>query len=176
MESIKYKCIFKFQLEDLELTSSFITKKLSIEKDFLEEDLNTITRINELVKNLIHPHQVIAINVDLVVISSKSNHDFILFKNLDESIREITISIIRQLNELNQTSTHQANNLQSNSLNAASNLNSAGGAASCNPAPNAANASHSASSDNSENKLKSRIVLTINTMLESFLRDIISCQ
>lgn len=33
-------------------------KLLPNEKDYLEEDLNTITRINELVKNLSYPHHV----------------------------------------------------------------------------------------------------------------------
>lgn len=33
-------------------------KKMSLDKDYLEEDLNTITRINELVKNIVYPHQV----------------------------------------------------------------------------------------------------------------------
>lgn len=33
-------------------------KKMSFDKDFLEEDLNTITRINELVRNIVYPHQV----------------------------------------------------------------------------------------------------------------------
>jgi hypothetical protein len=31
---------------------------MSVEKDFLEEDLLTLTRINELVKSIAHPHQV----------------------------------------------------------------------------------------------------------------------
>ena len=35
-----------------------MSKKISIEKDCLEEDLNTISRINELVKNVVYPHQV----------------------------------------------------------------------------------------------------------------------
>ena len=48
----------KFQLEDIDLTGSHLTKKSSIEKDFLEEDLNTLTRINELAKNIVYPHQV----------------------------------------------------------------------------------------------------------------------
>ena len=58
LESIKYKYIMKFQLEDIELTGSHLAKKLSFEKDYLEEDLNTITRINELAKQLVYPHQV----------------------------------------------------------------------------------------------------------------------
>ena len=58
LESIKYKFIVKFQLEDIELIGSALLKKLSIERDFLEADLNTITRINELAKNMVYPHQV----------------------------------------------------------------------------------------------------------------------
>ncbi len=32
---------------------------MSVEKDYLEEDLLTLTRINELVKSIAHPHHVI---------------------------------------------------------------------------------------------------------------------
>ena len=50
----------KFQLEDIDLTgiNTLLFKKTSFDKDYLEEDLNTITRINELVRNLSYPHQV----------------------------------------------------------------------------------------------------------------------
>lgn len=63
LESIKYKFIIKFQLEDIELTRSYLAKKHSIEKDYLEEDLNTIARINDLVKHIVHPHQVSTMNI-----------------------------------------------------------------------------------------------------------------
>jgi hypothetical protein len=36
-----------------------------MDKDFLEEDLNTISRINELVKHIIYPHQVIFVLIYL---------------------------------------------------------------------------------------------------------------
>ena len=36
-----------------------VLKKASFDKDYLEDDLNTITRISELVRGLTYPHQVI---------------------------------------------------------------------------------------------------------------------
>ncbi|RNA40340.1 rho guanine nucleotide exchange factor 17, partial [Brachionus plicatilis] len=57
LENSKHKLIMKFQLEDIDLTNNILTKKLSIEKDFLEEDLNMINRINEIAKNISYPHQ-----------------------------------------------------------------------------------------------------------------------
>ena len=40
------------------MKGGYLTKKLSIEKEYLEDDLTTITRINELAKILAYPHQV----------------------------------------------------------------------------------------------------------------------
>jgi len=74
----------KFQLEDIDLTCIIINfkicilkiinynfpkkikatnmyKKITIEKDCLEEDLNTVSKINELVKTISYPHQVLII-------------------------------------------------------------------------------------------------------------------
>lgn len=48
----------KIQLEDVDITGGYLSKKLSIEKEYLEDDLTTITRINELAKILVYPHQV----------------------------------------------------------------------------------------------------------------------
>lgn len=48
----------KIQLEDVDITGGYLSKKLSIEKEYLEDDLTTITRINELAKMLAYPHQV----------------------------------------------------------------------------------------------------------------------
>jgi hypothetical protein len=46
---------------------------MSIDKDYLEEDLNTITRINELVKNIAYPHQVtIVVYLDRIIKSLSS--------------------------------------------------------------------------------------------------------
>lgn len=49
----------KIQLEDVDVSGGYLSKKISIEKDYLEDDLTTITRINELAKMLVCPHQVI---------------------------------------------------------------------------------------------------------------------
>ena len=48
----------KIQFEDVDVTGSNLTKKLSVEKDHLEEDYNLITKISELAKNIVQPHQV----------------------------------------------------------------------------------------------------------------------
>lgn len=45
-------------MEDIDLTGGSVIKKQSVEKDHLEEDLNIITRINDLVRNINYPHQV----------------------------------------------------------------------------------------------------------------------
>jgi hypothetical protein len=64
LETVKHKFIAKFQLEDIDLSgfNNFTKKVLLIDKDFLEEDLNTISRINELAKHIIYPHQVNHLN------------------------------------------------------------------------------------------------------------------
>ena len=48
----------KLQFEDVDITGSNLTKKLSVEKDHLEEDFNLITKISDLAKNIVQPHQV----------------------------------------------------------------------------------------------------------------------
>lgn len=50
--------IAKFHLEDIELSGNLSKKALLADKDFLEEDLNTLSRINALVQNIAYPHQV----------------------------------------------------------------------------------------------------------------------
>ena len=61
----------KIQLEDVDVSGGYLSKKISIEKDYLEDDLTTITRINELAKMLVCPHQVIKnINIGWVFFSN----------------------------------------------------------------------------------------------------------
>ena len=69
---MKHKFIAKFQLEDIDLCgfSNLSRKVLLADKDFLEEDLNTITRINELVKHIIFPHQVSSFSLNGQTIKS----------------------------------------------------------------------------------------------------------
>ena len=59
----------KIHLEDVDLTGGYFSKKLSIEKEYLEDDLTTITRISELAKILVYPHQV------------KNKTKFLIYKN-----------------------------------------------------------------------------------------------
>lgn len=59
MESVKHKFFMKIQFEDVDITGSSLTKKQSFDKDHLEDDLNLLSKINDLAKNIIYPHHVI---------------------------------------------------------------------------------------------------------------------
>lgn len=62
LESVKHKFIMKLQFEDVDITGNNLTKKPSVDKDHLDEDFNLITRISELAKHIVQPHQVNNLN------------------------------------------------------------------------------------------------------------------
>ncbi|XP_067663599.1 rho guanine nucleotide exchange factor 17-like [Haliotis asinina] len=91
-ENIKHKVWLRIGLDDIEIfkTQGSLTRKATLDRDQVEDDLNLVTQMTELANKMAFPHQV-----------------------LDDALKEMSTSLLKQLSECHiRSPTSESNKLE----------------------------------------------------------------